>query len=165
MEIVKFIDTGEISDIAEKAYCHNRTRILELLPKADVQHVGSTAIPGSITKGDLDIQVRVNSEDFEYAVKVLVTLYELNEGSTRTDFFTAFKDDSAIPPLGVQLTVVNSELDIFWKFRELLLANEQYRGEYDELKKKYNGREMDTYRTAKDEFFRRLMDSAEFAKL
>jgi GrpB-like predicted nucleotidyltransferase (UPF0157 family) len=165
MEIVKFIETGEILDIAEKAYCHNRTRILELLPKADIQHVGSTSIPGSITKGDLDIQVRVSSEDFNYAVKVLSTLYELNEGSTRTDFFTAFKDDSAIPPLGVQLTVVKSELDIFWKFREVLLANEQYRGEYDELKKHYNGREMDNYRRAKDEFFRKLMDSAEFASL
>ena len=165
MEIVKFIETREISDIAEKAYCHNRTRILELLPKADIQHVGSTSIPGSITKGDLDIQVRVSSEDFEYAVKVLSTLYELNEGSTRTDFFTAFKDDSAVPQLGVQLTVANSELDIFWKIREVLLANEQYRGEYDELKKKYNGREMDNYRTAKDEFFRRVMNSADFASL
>lgn len=165
MEIVKFIETSEISDIAEKAFYHNRTRILELLPKADIQHVGSTSIPGSITKGDLDIQVRVSSGDFIYAVKALSHLYELNEGSTRTDFFTAFKDDSSLPPLGVQLTVANSELDIFWKIREVLLANEQYRGEYEELKKKYNGREMDNYRTAKDEFFRRLMDSAEFASL
>jgi hypothetical protein len=37
--------------------------------------------------------------------------------------------------------------------------------EYDELKKKYQGKEMDEYRKAKNEFFHRLMKTPEFTKL
>ena len=35
-----------------------------LVPDADIHHVGSTAIPGSLTKGDLDVQVRVVASAF-----------------------------------------------------------------------------------------------------
>lgn len=99
-----------------------------------MQHVGSTAIPNSITKGDLDIQVRVKANIFPKAVKELAKLYELNEGSVKTETFRAFKDDSTVPPVGVQLTVINSEFDFFWKFRDVLLMNANYRKEYDNLK-------------------------------
>ncbi|MFE3575677.1 GrpB family protein [Lysinibacillus sp. NPDC059133] len=50
----------------------------ELLPEADIQHVGSTAIPDSVTKGDLDIQVRVSAEQFSIAVELLSNLYDRN---------------------------------------------------------------------------------------
>ncbi|AHA58141.1 hypothetical protein M493_09057 [Geobacillus genomosp. 3] len=43
-------------------------------------------------------------------------------------------------PLGVQLTAIDSELDLFWKFRDVLLANDRYRVEYDELKKQHEGK-------------------------
>jgi GrpB-like predicted nucleotidyltransferase (UPF0157 family) len=89
----------------------------------------------------------------------------LNEGSTQTDLFRAFKDDYSVPPLGVQLTVINSELDIFWKLREVLIRNEQLRIEYDELKQNYNGKLMEEYRQAKDSFFQKLMESEEYKVL
>jgi GrpB-like predicted nucleotidyltransferase (UPF0157 family) len=63
------------------------------------------------------------------------------------------------------LTVINSELDIFWKLREVLLRNEQLRIEYDELKQNYNGKRMEEYRQAKDSFFQKLMESEEYKAL
>jgi hypothetical protein len=36
---------------------------------------------------------------------------------------------------------------------------------YDELKRKYEGKKMDEYREAKNEFFQRLMKSPEFNNL
>ena len=30
-----------------------------LLPTAEIEHIGATAIPGALTKGDLDVMVRV----------------------------------------------------------------------------------------------------------
>ena len=68
------------------------------------------------------------------AVQILSSLYESNNGSVKTEFFRAFKKDSTIPPLGIQLTVIGSEYDFFWKFRDVLLHNEAYRIEYDNLK-------------------------------
>jgi GrpB-like predicted nucleotidyltransferase (UPF0157 family) len=162
MEIVRFYDSDEVFRTAEKTFNEQKKIILNQIPDADIQHVGSTAIPGSITKGDLDIQVRVSQVSFQDAVQKLSGIYDLNEGSTQTDWFRAFKDDLSIPPLGVQLTVVNSELDIFWKMREILLCNERLRIEYDELKQTYNGKLMEDYRQAKGLFFQKLMESEEY---
>ncbi|WRU97557.1 GrpB family protein [Priestia filamentosa] len=157
-----FSDLKTFSKDIEKAFLLHKSKIQEQLPKADIQHVGSTAIPKSLTKGDLDIQVRVTADDFPQAVQQLTALYDLNEGSIKTDSFRAFKDDSTIPPLGVQLTVIHSEYDFFWKFRDVLLQNEAYRIEYDKLKRKYEGKNMNEYREAKNIFFQRIRNTPEF---
>ncbi|ATP40066.1 hypothetical protein CSE16_08390 [Solibacillus sp. R5-41] len=165
MERVNFFYNKLLYDKAEETFFIQKALIEELLPEADVQHVGSTAIPNSITKGDLDIQVRVNANIFPNAVKELSKLYELNEGSVKTETFRAFKDDSNVPPMGVQLTVINSEFDFFWKFRDVLLMNDNYRNEYDNLKRKYEGMEMEAYREAKNKFFEEVMASPEYKNI
>lgn len=162
MEQVHFFEQNEIKEKVEKEFLIHKSKIVNLLPKADVQHIGSTAIPNSITKGDLDIQVRVQKEDFIKATELLSTLYEVNDRSTQTDFFRAFKDDTLPLPLGIQLTVINSELDIFWKIRNVLLKNDEYRLEYDNLKRNFEGRSIEEYRDAKNLFFEKIMSTSEY---
>lgn len=164
MEKVNFYDSKLFNKNAERIFLIQKNKIKMLLPDVDIQHVGSTAIPNSITKGDLDIQVRVYANEFAKAVELLSNLYEINEESIKTDTFRAFKDDTTSPPLGVQLTVIDADFDFLWKFREVLLANKNYREEYDNLKKEYEGKSMDEYREAKDEFFQGLMETPEFKK-
>ncbi|MDY0854370.1 GrpB family protein [Bacillus thuringiensis] len=159
---MNFLEQSKINEMANKEFSNQKSRILELLPNVDIQHIGSTAIPNSITKGDLDIQVRVSKEDFTKAVEILSTIYDINEGSTKTDFFRAFKDDLLPLPLGVQLTVINSDLDIFWKIRDVLLKNDEFRKEYDDLKRNFEGKTMDEYRLAKNQFFERIMNTPEY---
>ncbi|GGI11518.1 GrpB family protein [Gottfriedia solisilvae] len=165
MEQVSFSDNSLFFEKVEKTFLLHKKLIKKLLPEADVQHVGSTAVPNSLTKGDLDIQVRVTSEQFSISVQTLSALYELNEGSVKTDSFRAFKDDSTDPPIGVQLTIINSEFDFFWKFRDVLLINDKYRKEYDDLKRNFEGKKMHEYREAKNEFFQRIIETPEFKKL
>ncbi|WP_059173154.1 GrpB family protein [Bacillus sp. FJAT-27445] len=165
MERVNFTKIDDFNETAEKAFTFHKAVIGMMLPEADIQHVGSSAIPNSITKGDLDIQVRVKPGQFTQAVQKLSKLYELNEGSTKTETFRAFKDDTVTPPLGVQLTVINSEFDFFWKFRDVLLMNDQYRQEYDELKKNFEGKDMELYREAKNQFFEKLRASPEYSSV
>lgn len=165
MERVNFFNNKSLYEKAEETFFIHKAVIEELLPEAEVQHVGSTAIPNSITKGDLDIQVRVTANLFPNAVKELAKLYELNEGSVKTETFRAFKDDSTVPPVGVQLTVINSEFDFFWKFRDVLLFNDNYRQEYDDLKRRYEGMEMRHYREAKNKFFEKVMSSPEYKSI
>ena len=164
MEKVYFFNNELFHENAEKSFLIHNNKLKELLPEADVQHVGSSAIPNSVTKGDVDIQVRVSAEQFSKAVELLSNLYERNDESIKTDTFRAFKDDTSNPPLGVQLTVIDSEFDFFWKFRDVLLANNNYRDAYDKLKKEYEDKSMDAYREAKDIFFQRLMETPEFMK-
>jgi len=164
-EKVDFIHHSAVSEKVEETFLIHKTFIANLLPEADIQHVGSSAVPNSITKGDLDIQVRVKAHHFPKAAQELTKLYEINEGSTKSQSFRAFKDDSVDPPLGVQLTVIGSEYDFFWKFRDILKMNDHYSKEYDELKRKFEGRDMELYRKAKNEFFERLMETPEYQKL
>ncbi|MFJ7952814.1 GrpB family protein [Lysinibacillus sp. NPDC096418] len=165
MEQVNFFENSLFKEKVEKTFLVQKKLIHEHMPEADVQHVGSTAVPHSLTKGDLDIQVRVTPELFLKAVQTLSKLYDLNEGSVKTDSFRAFKDDSTIPPLGVQLTIIDSEYDFFWKFRDVLILNDIFRVEYDELKIEFEGKEMDEYRVAKNEFFQKIMATPEFNEL
>src|SRR5690625_1939237 len=165
MEQVNFYNQENFKQAAEKTFILQRELIQELIPNADIQHVGSTAIPNSLTKGDLDIQVRVTQKQFLQVVEALYTLYESNEGSVKTKEFSAFKSESTNPPLGIQLTVMNSELDFFWKFRDVLLENDCYRIEYDKLKLKYEGQAMEAYREAKNIFFEKIKQTPEFKKL
>lgn len=165
MEIVHFKRGEAFIAKAEKRFAAIKSEILAILPGADVEHVGSTAVPGSLTKGDLDVQVRVAPEHFPLAVETLSRRYAVNDGSISTDTFRAFTDELSDPPLGIQLTVRGSEYDFFWKVRDVLLMNEQYRRDYDALKLAYEGKDMDDYRAAKNRFMEWLMQTPEFKSL
>ncbi|HEX7027032.1 MAG TPA: GrpB family protein, partial [Gammaproteobacteria bacterium] len=56
-ESVFFVPEAAVREKIARRFDHVKRQLLGLLPLADIQHVGSTAIPGSFTKGDLDIQV------------------------------------------------------------------------------------------------------------
>lgn len=127
--------------------------LLRLLPvSADIRHVGATAVPGCITKGDLDIVVRVAATDFAAADAVLAARYSRNQGSARTDTFAAFEDDAVEPHLGIQLAVIDSADDFFHQFAYALRENSDLLARYNALKKSFDGRPMAEYRAAKDEF-------------
>lgn len=63
------------------------------------------------------------------------------------------------------MTVIDSEFDFFWQFRDVLLKNDQFRIEYDELKRKFDGKSMESYRKAKNDFVNKIMQTTEFKQL
>jgi len=76
MEKVNFYHQNKFKNDVARTYCSQKERILHLIPDADIQHVGSTSIPNSLTKGDIDIQVRVDQKQFTQAVEALSAVYE-----------------------------------------------------------------------------------------
>jgi GrpB-like predicted nucleotidyltransferase (UPF0157 family) len=140
------------AQVAE-AFARHAEGLRQLLPRARVEHVGSTAVPGSITKGDLDICVIVTSSDFAGAVSRLDECYARNTGSDWTTEFAAFASREREPvDVGVQLVVEGSPADVFVRWRELLLADGHLRSEYDRLKLRHAGGSMDAYRREKSAF-------------
>ncbi len=128
---------------------------------ADIAHIGSTAIPGCLTKGDLDVCVRADREDVASIDALLAARYARNAGSFRSAEFSAFKDDNRQPPLGVQLVARGSELDVFVRFRDCLLRDPHLVATFNALKRGYAERPMASYRQAKADFIAGvlLMDS------
>ena len=83
-----------------------------MLPGAELEHVGSTAIPGALTKGDLDVLVRVPAARFAATVATLRDLYTVHQPENWTPTYASFVDPaSADPPVGVQLVVAGSADD------------------------------------------------------
>ena len=53
---------------AEQLYRSVSQRLIRLLPTgSEIMHVGATAIADCLTKGDLDVMVRVDAEEFSEA--------------------------------------------------------------------------------------------------
>jgi GrpB-like predicted nucleotidyltransferase (UPF0157 family) len=123
-----------------------------LPPTADVRHIGATAVPGCLTKGDLDIVVRIPVDQFSDADAVLASHFARNEGSIRSGTFAAFEDAARNPHLGIQLVAINGPSDFFHLFVEALQRSARLVEEYNALKRQYDGANMVLYRAAKDAF-------------
>lgn len=141
------------------AFSAHRDRIRRALPTAEIEHVGSTSIPGALTKGDLDLLVRVDDERFQPAAQALLALYEVHQPENWTSTYASFTDSQADdPPVGVQLVVGGSPDDaLFGPFRRAMIGDPELLAAYNELKRRYDGKDYDTYTDAKGEFIERVL--------
>jgi GrpB-like predicted nucleotidyltransferase (UPF0157 family) len=151
-DIVRFSNTPIVFTKAGFLFTTTVNKLRCILPYAEFQHVGSTAIPGTLTKGDLDIVVRVSPEHFCEADLRLAELFERNTGSFQSNEFSAFQDVTSDPELGVQLVAIGSDADHFHVWRQLLESDAELRCKYDELKRSFEGQSMELYREAKAQF-------------
>ncbi len=143
---------------AAQAYERWLTLYRTSLPdEADIRHVGATSIPGALTKGDLDIAIRLGEGEFAVARDALDRTHTQNLKSVRDDSFAAYEADGFACPVGVQLVVRGSKLDVFDAFREALLGDETKLAAYNALKLEYQGRPMAEYRAAKSEFIAKVL--------
>ena len=151
-----FRDVSAVRDIACREFSRIEAIIKELLPDSGVEHVGSTALPQGITKGDLDIQVRVGSQMFEAARAVIGLEFVPDPDNVRGDGETSFKIDGADIPIAIHLTEIAGEFEFQWKYRDLLRNRPDLVLEYDDIKRCFAGKRMSDYRKAKAEFFDRI---------
>ena len=149
----RLVDTEPAREKARRLFERIRSSLVLLLPSdADIRHIGATAVSGCLTKGDLDIVIRVPGEFFQQAGAVLASHFARNGGSIRTASFCAFEDASTDPHLGIQLTMVSGPHDFFHLFVEALRRSPDLVGEYNALKLRHEGNDMAIYRAAKDDF-------------
>ena len=137
-------------------------RIRPLLPaSADIRHIGATAVHGCLTKGDLDIVVRVEATDFPAADAALAAHFARNTGSMLSDTFSSFESTSTAPHLGIQLTAIGAPNDFFHTFAEALTGDPDLLARYNALKCAFDGHPMEAYRTAKSAFIERVLRAIE----
>lgn len=153
---IKDVNASQVEEVFEQ---HKQQILNAFVGKVvDVQHVGATSVEGLLSKGDLDIQVRVAAKDFEAAKAMLRDTYEVAQEENWNQSFASFKDDSGEVSVGVQLTVIDSEDDdYFYKLRDILNKDAESREAFNQLKRNYNGVSMDEYRRAKSKFIEELL--------
>lgn len=112
----------------------------------------------ALTKGDLDIQIRIARKNFRSAKAILAGLYKPLKGAFRGRDGASFKDDSTNPSVGIHLTATGGSCDFQWKHRDLLRKRKDLRIQYDALKARFQGKSMKAYRAAKEKFMKKRLE-------
>ena len=151
---------SDYQPLAQKVFDEVRTVLRPLLPTARIEHVGSSSVPGAISKGDLDICVSVSAIDFEATLEKLQTLgYTVKGDTLRTEQLCMLEAPRKDISLAIQLIEKDSEFEFFHKFRDALLANPKLVDRYNELKLKFSFDGPQTYRDEKAKFIRSVLDA------
>jgi len=154
MSLLHFYKTEELSPIVQRLFREEKEHILSLCPNTLVEHVGATSIPGSLTLGDLDIQIRVTKQDFHSTCEKLKSLYHENHPHLWTNELALFhKKDHSEMPMSIMVTVIDTVFDEFYKTRDLLRKDKEMLAKYNDLKRRFEGKSIEEYKKAKREFF------------
>ena len=140
---------------------------------ADIQHVGSTAVPGLGGKGIIDIAISATEVDTDVVTQQLQEIgyeYRLAYSTSDRRYFVAFLPDPEEQMRRYHIHLTYPESDQ-WKgligFRDYLRGHPEAVKEYSELKRKAvieANQDGDIYRKIKDPIFRKLLRSAEDEK-
>jgi GrpB-like predicted nucleotidyltransferase (UPF0157 family) len=149
-----FRPSDEFANSARAAFAAHARRIRERIPDAEVRHTGGTSIPGVLTGGDVDLQVRVAPERFPEARDVLSELYEpfhLDAWHAEGAFYTA---PGSEPQVEVALTAIGCLDDLHhgeaW---DRIAADPGLLEQYNAMKRAHEGGALDAYLAAKRAFF------------
>ena len=90
--VMKFFDPQDYQPLAQKVFSRLSILIKEVLPAAQIEHIGSSSIQGLLSKGDLDIFVGVEPAHFAEAIVTLESLgFRVKHDSLRTDSLCPFQ--------------------------------------------------------------------------
>ncbi len=121
-----FLPFEEIQNHIQTLFEKEKSFLQALVPEADIQHVGSTAIPGALSKLDLDIQIRVEKNLFNQGLIILGRNLYHRHNRLWTNEFAIFSRDNADTCIDYMLTVIDSEHDHYFKFRDFLIQTPEF---------------------------------------
>ncbi|HEY2729554.1 MAG TPA: GrpB family protein [Polyangia bacterium] len=154
---VEFVDESNIRAAVRAVFEDLRLQLAALLPDAAIEHIGATAVPGAVTKGDLDVCVLVDQGGFAEADRLLAERFARNVGSDHTESLSSFSDGSKAVPVGIQLVARGGPEDFFVRWRDLLRDSPRVLEAYNALKRQWHGRSHESYRIEKSKLIERAL--------
>jgi GrpB-like predicted nucleotidyltransferase (UPF0157 family) len=157
---MKFLAPGVYQPVAWLTYHQIREQILTVLPSARIEHIGSSSMEGTVSKGDLDVFVSVSKKSFEHAIAVLQSLrFTIKENTLRTDELCPFESFEYPLEVGLQLVAAGSSFENFLHFRDRIKSDDELRNRYNQMKFDATGLAPDDYRKIKSRFIESVLSS------
>ena len=147
----------------QKRFEREKLKLRKIIPNAEIEHIGSTAVNGLGGKGILDILISVPKKDINEVKKGLAGLnYKLSRtaGDKERIFFEKNCGLFKRKKIHLHLTPFNSKIykDAV-KFRDTLRKNPKLREEYSVIKQKAVslGKKDKSYRDFKEKFIKEVL--------
>lgn len=153
---MQFFPAIEYQQKAAELFEKYKSEILSLTPNAIVEHIGSSAIPHAISKGDLDIYIEVTAQQFSRTIEQLKTL---GFNTLRTDELCMLESQASDEDVAFQIVVTGSKFTNFLIFRDRLRNSTQLVHQYNQLKQNCMRLSPDEYRQIKAEFIDRVLNT------
>src|SRR5712692_8771334 len=131
---VRLRPVTEVAPLADEVVAEVATELRALLPDCDVEHIGATALPDGVTKGDVDVNIRVPASSFERVVEMLTARFAVAQPQNWSPTYASFSDPDRALPLGLQVTVIGSPDDFLVMLRDLMRSDPVLRQDYERCK-------------------------------
>lgn len=154
---MRFFNPEEYQTFNEKLFLRYKSKIEEVLPDVRVEHIGASAIPTAISKGDLDIFVGVEAFKLERVVQLIVTLGFQEKFDTLRTPELCMLESSSTEDVAIQVVANGSEFEFFLIFRDKLRSNMSLVQQYNELKLSCECLSQDAYRLKKSAFIEQVL--------
>ena len=155
---MRILESQEYQPKARAVYERIAAAFRTRLPNATIEHIGSSAITGAASKGDLDVFVGVDRCEFEQAVAIIQSLgFMIKTNTLRTPELCPFESSNYAIDVGVQLVERGSRFEFFRKFRDCLNSDPQLRERYNQLKREAAPLGEFEYRERKSAFIERVL--------
>lgn len=155
---MKFYQPSEYQSKANAVFEQVSRQLFSVLPEAKIEHVGSSAIAGAISKGDLDIFVGVVKQEFSKALTAIEKLgFQIKQETLRTESLCMLETSEYDMDVAIQLVELGSQFENFLVFRDRLNADPALIESYNSLKSESTGLSSEEYREKKSEFIRKVL--------
>lgn len=130
-----------------------RRQLEPLLPHHGIEHIGASAIPAAISKGDLDICIITPNGQLADTITIIKTLgYREKEDTLRTDQLCMLIPQSGNNDVALQIIEAGSQFEFFLTFRNALRANPSWVVDYNQVKQAAASLSEEEYRHKKADF-------------
>lgn len=138
-----------------------KTIIETEIPSSHVEHIGSTAICGALTKGDIDLYVEVPEDLHAKAVSTIETMGFTIKLDTHRDSHLCMLEHQSVEGLAVQVVARDSKYRFFLDFRDALNCDQHLVEQYNALKTSCIGSTPEQYREQKSQFIHRVLEDSD----
>jgi GrpB-like predicted nucleotidyltransferase (UPF0157 family) len=155
---IHLIDVREIAAAARGVIDQFHRDFASTLAEAEIHHIGATSLPFGHTKGDVDVNVRIDRAQFPTVVTALGKRLTPAQPENWSQSFASFAAEGYELPLGVQITSIGSRDDFLLALRDRMLADPSLLQRYDNAKIATASKGADAYWKAKDKLLREILE-------
>jgi GrpB-like predicted nucleotidyltransferase (UPF0157 family) len=154
----KFQKSDLLRESTLKKFNFIKDKIVKTIPWIEIKPIGGSFVPGALTKGDVDLLVRVEKNRFFETLDLLRNIFQENNREIWDSDFAIFKDEKSFnEKIDILVTIIGTNNDLkHSRATEFLSNNKEYLDEYNQLKSSFTDSEDPEYKAAKRKFYEKL---------